>query len=439
MKTIADVRIIPGKSTVVACGPPGENRWGFYQFPDMWRAPGREIFLAMNVGHDCEIGQHEPSWLFVSRDDGKTWTRIPYEQVDQSPPAVTFSDGSQVAFGETHYIYHVHSYGPYQQPWQWWRCKELGVEPCSGLIWDAYDNYQWLVYRYPDLPEKARQMPMAWRKSKNDPWQKGHCILDAPEMLLGGLGRPWWWDEKGNRMYEDIPPRIFRAWPRDVVVMPDDTLLWVYCSVHPASLGRKYMYWKVDLFASTDRGRTWKHRGVIADDTDLTTDGYSGSEHSLQVMPNGDLYCVMRTELGDHQDSTQWLAASRSTDGGFTWSKPVEIAPFSVTPIMFTLANGMVALTYGRPGVYVRASGDSGKTWTDALPVVGPSEAELMKDKWWKVRYDHISTNKISCGNLGAVVTGSDRFLLAYSDFHHRNEKGEDCKAVLVREFAIQP
>ena len=48
-----------------------------------------------------------------------------------------------------------------------------------------------------------------------------------------------------------------------------------------------------------------------------------------------------------------------------------------------------------------------------------------------------ISTNEISCGNLGAVVTGPDRFLLAYSDFQHVNERGQQCKAVLVREFIV--
>ena len=438
MKTTSSTRITPGKPVVIACGPPGENRWGFYQFPDMWRAPGGEIYLAMNIGADCEIGEHQPSWFFVSRDDGKTWTRIPYAQVDQSPLPVTLSDGSQVAFGETCYIYHAHSYGQYQHPWQWWQCKELGLEPCSGLVWDAYDNYQWLVYRFDDSPKQARETQMRWRKSKNDPWQKTTCSFNAPGLLLGGLGRANWWDDNGKPIYKDVPRRIFRAWPRDVIALPDDTLLWVYCSVHPDSLHRKYMYWKVDLFASTDRGRTWTRRGVIADDTDQTTDGYSGAEHSLQIMPNGDLYCVMRTEMGDHKDSTQYLAASRSTDNGFTWSKPQEIAPFSVTPIMMTLANGTVALVYGRPGVYVRTSADSGKSWSEALPVVGQGEAELLKDRWWKVRYDHISTNKISCGNLGAVVTGPERFLLAYSDFHHTNEQGQQCKAVLVREFKAE-
>jgi hypothetical protein len=407
----------------------------------MWRAPGGEIYLAMHVGDDCDIGVHEPSRFFVSRDNGRQWQATPFARVDQSPLPVNLPDGSQVCFGETHYIYHVHSVGTAQvQPWQWWQVSDLGVKPVSDHIPDSYDNYEWQVYRYGDLAEESRSIPMAWRKSEGQPWQKGRCTIEAPDMLVGGVSRISWWDEQKRPIRELVArQRILRAWPRDVVALRDGTLLWAYCSVHPASPGRKYIYWCVNLFASTDQGHTWKQRAMIADDTDQTTDGYSGQEHALQVMPNGDLYCVMRTELGDHPDSTMYLAGSRSTDGGYTWSRPKEIAPFSVTPLMMTLANGTVGLAYGRPGVYVRGSFDSAKTWTDAWPVVGPTEEELLKNRWWKVRYDHRSDNKISCGNLGAVATGPDRFLLAYSDFHHANEKGQSCKAVMVREFMLKP
>ena len=132
-------------------------------------------------------------------------------------------------------------------------------------------------------------------------------------------------------------------------------------------------------------------------------------------------------------------AAARSIDDGHTWSMPAPIAPFCVTPHMMALENGTVAVVYGRPGVYVRASGDSGHTWTEGLPVVGPFEEELLADKWWAVPYDGYSGDKISCGNLGTVATGPDNFLLAYSDFNHRNAQGEQCKAVLVREFMVRP
>ena len=39
-----------------------------------------------------------------------------------------------------------------------------------------------------------------------------------------------------------------------------------------------------------------------------------------------------------------------------------------------------------------------------------------------------------SCSNTDVVVTGRDRFLLAYSDFHHPHPAGGRCKAVITRE-----
>jgi hypothetical protein len=427
-----------GNPSVLSESPPGENRWGFYQFPDLWRAPGGEIYCAVNVGHDCLIGQHEPSRFFLSRDNGRTWAGIPYEQVDRSPDIVDFSDGSQVAFGESHFIYHLHSYGAFQEAWQWWELEGAGLKPAPGTIWDSYANHEYVLYRYDDIPAAWKTFPRAWRRSRGDPWQRDAARVEAAGMVLGVVARAWWWDAANRHIHEDLPHRFPRPWPRwGVTRLPDDTLLWPYFTWHPDSAKLERLYGTVILFASTDRGRTWRRRGTIADDTDQTSDGYSGDEHSLQRLANGDLYCVMRTVLGDRPGSTMHLAASRSTDNGCTWSRPQPIAPFSVTPILLALDNGVAAVVYGRPGVYVRVSGDSGRTWSEALPVVGPPEAELLADRWWDVRYDHHSDNKISCGNLGAVITGPDRFLLAYSDFRHRNRRGEQCKAVMVREFAV--
>lgn len=434
-------RIEPGEPTVVTCGPPGENRWGFHQFPDMWRAPGGEIYLAVNIGADSELGVHIPSSVFVSRDNGKTWAQTQWSEVDLSPLPITFSDGSQVTFGETVFVYHAHGYGELCQAWQWWKMDGSGIEPAIGFIMDAYDNNEHVTYNLGDLPADWLKIPMATRASADEPWQRGSATFEAEGVYQWSIARPHWWNEEGQRIYQDVPRRIFRACPRfgQVVKLPDDTLLWAYGVVNPASAEKNEMIFGALLFASTDRGRTWQQRSIITYDTEHATHGYSGTEHSLQRMPNGDLLCVMRTEMGDRPGCTRFLALVRSTDNGYTWSEVENLAPFSVTPLLVALENGTAAVAYGRPGVYVKATADSGQTWTPALSVVGPPEAELLADRWWDVRYDHRSDNKISCGNLGEVVTGSDRFLLAYSDFRHHNEQGEQCKAVLVQEFTIEP
>ncbi|MEI6972000.1 MAG: hypothetical protein WCL44_10845 [bacterium] len=67
--------------------------------------------------------------------------------------------------------------------------------------------------------------------------------------------------------------------------------------------------------------------------------------------------------------------------------------------------------------------------------MVGPTEKELLArplDDWWAIRHD------FSCANTSVVVTGPDRFLVAYSDFGHRNADGKRCKAICVREVVAE-
>src|SRR5687768_4104407 len=144
-------QITSPRHTTLLESPPGERRWGFYQFPDMVRAPGGEIYVAVNVGHDAIIGDHETGRFFVSRNEGATWSATTYDAMDLSPYVVTFSDGSQVSFGNTRMVYHVHSYGPHVRPKDhFWHFAELGVAPASGPMRDAYDNHDWMLYRIAD-------------------------------------------------------------------------------------------------------------------------------------------------------------------------------------------------------------------------------------------------------------------------------------------------
>jgi len=244
-----------------------------------------------------------------------------------------------------------------------------------------------------------------------------------------------WWDDDGQEVWVEQPPQLTIPLPKRsldwVTVLPDVTLLWAYASQHPA-LTDKFFLRSVCL-ASQDGGHTWRLRGIIADDPAAATRGYD-SEQSLARMPNGDLLCVMRTRLSNNAQDTHYLAAARSTDDGYTWSAPFSLAEFCVTPHLLVLQNGLVALVYGRPGVHIRASADSGQTWSESLPLVGPSEAEWLAqplEKWWAALFDH------SCANTSVVITGPDRFLVAYSDFRYTGDDGNTHKAIKVREVKV--
>ncbi|MFM8705682.1 MAG: sialidase family protein, partial [Planctomycetia bacterium] len=272
--------------------------------------------------------------------------------------------------------------------------------------------------------------PLAVRQAAAAEWQRGEGTLTLPSLQLAALNRAMWWNDAGQEEWRRVTTRLELPMPHEVTILPDGTLLWPLASQHPAA---RKLHARVACLASVDAGRTWQLRGMIADGRD-TSWGYGFGEQSLARMPDGDLLCVMRTEGSEDFSGDHHLAAARSADAGRTWQMLPPLAAFSVTPHLVALANGMVAVVYGRPGVHVKASADGGRTWGEPQPIVGPSEREILAQpsaEWWKHRHDW------SCANTSIVVTGPDRFLVAYSDFRHRDSEGRARKAIIVREVIV--
>ncbi|MDA2928237.1 hypothetical protein MYX78_13590, partial [Acidobacteria bacterium AH-259-G07] len=140
-------------------------------------------------------------------------------------------------------------------------------------------------------------------------------------------------------------------------------------------------------------------------------------------------------------EDSNYLAAARSSDDGYTWTNPTSIGAFSVTPHLLALDNGMVAVLYGRPGLHIRASTDSGQTWSESIPLVGPPEAELGIEELQEALDAtlNIGVEKFTCANTDIVVTGPDRVLVAYSDFQYKDRHGVRRKAIKVREVIVTP
>jgi hypothetical protein len=286
------------------------------------------------------------------------------------------------------------------------------------------------VYRFDDIPPDRRRFAVSCRESATAEWRHAGGSIDYPGLHVAALSRAMWWDDAGKEEWVERPRRVEIPVPKEIAVLPDGMLLWPLASQHPAA---KKFHSRVACLASEDAGRTWRVRGMIADGLD-TSWGYGFGEQSLARMPDGDLLCVMRTLGSEQLGESHHLAAARSTDGGRTWTRLPPLARFSVTPHLVALSGGMVAVVYGRPGVHVKASADGGRTWCESQPIVGPAEREILAKpatEWWESRNDW------SCANTSLVVTGPDRFLVAYSDFRHRDAEGRPCKAIAVREVVV--
>ena len=96
---------------------------------------------------------------------------------------------------------------------------------------------------------------------------------------------------------------------------------------------------------------------------------------------------------------------------------------FGVEPELLTLENGVTVVSYGRPGVELRFSCDgNGEKWTKPYVVQ---------------RGIGIACRATTCGYTKLFATGSDRFLIIYSDFDHKDAEGNLRKAIKAREVRV--
>jgi hypothetical protein len=169
----------------------------------------------------------------------------------------------------------------------------------------------------------------------------------------------------------------------------------ILCDGYPPELNQR-KYRTVVVF-SQDKGHTWGNPVLVAydrmlgrgipDDHPLAEKGLQNElvkptaivpaisqegfrEADLEVAPNGDLLCLMRSGGRNGGATTLFptpLYCSRSADGGKSWSPPEQIADRGVCPNLVTMSNGIIVCTYSRPGNWLIFSDDNGRTWKGAF------------------------------------------------------------------------
>jgi hypothetical protein len=107
----------------------------------------------------------------------------------------------------------------------------------------------------------------------------------------------------------------------------------------------KYRTYKYRTFVvrSTDGGATWKYLSTVAYDPTIGNESFC--EPSLQLLPNHQILCVMRTGAELYQ--------CRSSNWGQTWSRPESLGVPGVDPQLCLMENGVLACAYGRPGASI--------------------------------------------------------------------------------------
>jgi hypothetical protein len=155
---------------------------------------------------------------------------------------------------------------------------------------------------------------------------------------------------------------------RSIVERKDGSLValmagWFKSDTVICPYGKKRPYSRSYVCESDDGGRTWRYIDTIGY-ARLGSEGYN--EGAMHRLPNGELLVVLRTgNESDFNCQDNPIMWSVSTDEGRTWSPPARTGVEGAFPCLEVLSDGLVVLSYGRPGAMLAFSADNGRTWTD--------------------------------------------------------------------------
>ncbi|MCP4639076.1 MAG: hypothetical protein GY851_01510 [bacterium] len=310
-------------------------RPGLYHFavvctgPDGLNSPQRDVAFKVRSPQDLLDVTVSPSWrlykgthaerlaplrngelVYVSRystDKGKTWTKR--EEGTVGPGALQLRDGRIIGMD--------------------YRC--LPIEGRKG--W--YRNSLYVS------TDNGRTVALAGDAEFHVPQAKaaiGHAPHPGPLYMRSMVER---WD--GSLI------ALMAGW-----FVGDDT---------PCPYNPKRPYSRTYCCESRDQGKTWTYLNTIGYDI-IGSEGYN--EGSMKMLPDGRLMTVMRTgSMSDKKCHDNPIMVAFSSDNGATWSEPRRTGVNGAFPELCVLSDGLLAITYGRPGAGIMFSADGGLTWTD--------------------------------------------------------------------------
>lgn len=254
-----------------------------------------------------------------------------------------------------------------------------------------------LMSNYADIHVATSTCSVSWSADSGFTWsplRDAPCGTDGSLRLPNGdelimpyylwplgdrmMGAPYQLCPKGSRDLKTIRPGItVSGWPRpDRSFAPELGMSGFVCNGQVVSLrdggylATLYGHFdgatRYSLVASESAdGINWKIRSVVADDSCELKGDQGPCESAICRLADGRLMCVFRMAAGIPYGQT-W-----SGDEGRTWTRPAAMSGvFSVQPSLAAMEDGMIALSGGRPGLFLWLCADRrGESWqkTDVL------------------------------------------------------------------------
>lgn len=433
---------LTGEKTVVTGKTYEDSFWGYMQFPMLYQMADGNIGLSIHIADDAPHELVQDSKIFyVSQDKGESWRKAGPEDIGKMGTRLPNGDmlraypiGTRPLSGYKEKPFRLGNYHIPSDRFLFGRNdKEDELPDPIALHTDAFGSRN-CVYYLDTLPRKVAEKRfrfMRLRQGETVPeemyasveWNYRTVETYSPSVIYD--------PENTDLLLND--PGLFNC--RRVKVAPDSSL-WIahysHCGADPYTgvyHGKDCVY----FFRSTDNGESWKLVSWIPYVPDpknpyaYMNDGFS--EPSIEFIGNNTMLCLLRT-CSVFQGAPEWGPSylCRSDDGGLTWSEPTYFADRGALPHLLKLENGILLAVITRPGIYVYASADGGKTWVDRM--------EIMTDKDRSGLMNHAPARPNfwqwagSCCNTSVQAVDRDKALLAYSDFYIPDADGVKRKGI---------
>ena len=381
-------QITLGEPILISQSPAELKRWGPWQFPHLERLADGRIHLEFNIEADSATAYGLPTAHALSADDGRTW---------QGAQERDARGGLLLPSGDRLLPIQLQSYK-----------REDVTLPEPVAVHEKTLALTFEIYRATDLPATLSGWRFLRLPSGQTEWVEETATVHIPgEIRIVREGvYPFWPSFHHGRMQLAPDGSIWTALHTKRIVNGE---------VHPAN--------NIVYLRSVDHGYTWDILSEILYQPDRKADPQADerdgfTEPEFNFMADGSVLCLIRTHDLLGVGPLYW---SRSLDSGRTWSRPQVFDDCGVLPRMLTLGNGVTLASYGRPGLYVRATADpSGLAWEQRVMVVEPVEK----------RGD-------TCSYSALLALDDRTALLAYSDFNYPDAQGQKCKSILVRTVTV--
>lgn len=383
-----------GEPVVIAKkeGSPSSLPWGLFQFPKLYYTGDNLVCMVANKP-DSVLTYDGEYLYYESSDKGNSWRAVSQDE-DRPDFSLLMENGRYFQGANLQNAYDSGLSGKYDPQYR-------------------SDDDSVALYYAEDIPDDV--FTKKFECTEYDPVSKKSTVFTSefewpymPVREIGGL------------TYTAATCMYHFAMHSDGMIVKErdgNLLMAVYSEGFNTDTGAvEYgKHYNIYLFRSTDCARTWKYVSQILTEPEYCPENRQGfCEPNVIITAGGDYFIIMRT------DSNSPSYCAYSADKGATWDNITQFSSVGVDPQLLQLDCGVTLASYGRPGIYLRATNDKDcRNWKEECVILEPY--------------------KDSCCYSSLIQTGKDTALIAYSVFDYPEGENADAmvKSIIVREIKV--